>query len=76
MTTHTYRFRLSIPSQEYLAYYQGAARQVVVSLPSGTHLQFPADILRPFVSHAGVYGEFVLRVDANHKLQGIDRVGD
>lgn len=71
-----YRFHLAIPADDYLAYYEGAAQQVVVTLANGQRLQFPAESLRPFVSHGGVYGEFVLRVDANHKLQSLERVGD
>ncbi len=71
-----YRFRLAISAEKYLAYYEGVAHQVVVTLADGQHLQFPADILRPFVSHQGVYGEFVLRVDVKNKLQKIKKVGD
>lgn len=71
-----YRFRLAIPAEQYLAYYEGAARQVVVTLANGQNLQFPADSLRAFVSREGVYGEFVLRVNAQNKLQAIERVGD
>jgi hypothetical protein len=71
-----YRFRLAIPAAQYLAYYEGAAHQVVVMLASGQRLQFPADALRPFVLRDGVHGEFVLRVDENNKLQAIERVGD
>jgi predicted transcriptional regulator len=71
-----YRFRLAISAQEYLAYYEGAARAVVVTLGSGQRLQFPAEFLRRFVSREGVHGTFVLRVDVNNKLQAIERVGD
>ena len=71
-----FRFRLSIPAQQYLAYYQGAVRHVVVTLANGQTIQFPADKLRPFVGREGVYGQFVLRVDGNNKLQGLERVGD
>lgn len=49
---------------------------VVITLANGQRLQFPAESLRPFVTHDGVHGEFVLRVDANNKLQTIERVGD
>jgi len=71
-----YRFRLAISAQKYLAYYEGSVHAVVVTLANGQHLQFPAESLRPFVSREGVYGEFVLRVDANNKLQGIERIGE
>ena len=70
-----YRFRLAISAEDYLAYYQGAVRQVVTTLANGQRLQFPADSLRPFVTREGVHGEFVLRVNAQNKLQGLERVG-
>ena len=69
-----YRFQLAISAQKYLAYYEGSVHAVVVTLANGQHLQFPAEFLRPFVSREGVYGDFVLRVDANNKLQSIERV--
>ena len=71
-----YRFRLAIPAEQYLAYYEGAAREVIVTLADGQRLQFPADALRSFVTREGVYGEFVLRVNAQNKLQSIERVGN
>ena len=71
-----YRFRLAISAEEYLAYYEGAAHQVVARLANGQTLQFPADNLRSFVTREGVHGEFVLRVDADNKLQAIERVGE
>lgn len=73
---HEYRFRLAIRPEKYLAYYEGAVHQIVVTLASGKRLQFPADALRPFVTHDGVYGEFVLRVNAENQLQDIKRVAD
>ena len=71
-----YRFRLSIPAHEYMIHYQGAAQSVVVDLAGGLRVQFPAVNLRPFVTHDGVQGEFILRVDAQNKLQSLERVGD
>ena len=44
---HEYRFRLSIPAQEYMTYYQGAAQNIVVDLANGLRVQFPAANLRP-----------------------------
>lgn len=74
MFMREYRFRLSIPASEYVAYYQGVARQVVVTLASGQNIQFPADALRPFVTHEGVYGYFILTIDENNKLLDLSRV--
>jgi hypothetical protein len=71
-----YRFRLRIPAQDYLAYYQGAAREVLATTAEGVKVRFPANALRPFVTRDGVCGLFLLRVDANNKLQALDRLGD
>jgi hypothetical protein len=72
---NTMRFRLSIPADEYLSYYQGVAKQVVVRAEDGRRLRFPANAIQKFVSREGVYGLFEIRFDANNKLIGIERVG-
>lgn len=71
-----FHFRLAIPADEYLAYYQGAARNVVTKSTEGLVVKFPASVLRDFVQSNGVYGRFVLRVDANNKFQSLERLGD
>ncbi|MCC6207228.1 MAG: DUF2835 domain-containing protein [Gammaproteobacteria bacterium] len=68
-------FTLNISPDEYLRYYQGAARHVVVRGRDGRTVQFPAGLLRGFVSHDGVHGEFRLRFDASNKLVSLDRIG-
>ena len=68
------RFRLDISPESYLAYYQGAARNVVATGRDGRRIQFPADRLRPFVTHDGVRGEFELEFDANNKFVAMRRV--
>lgn len=67
-------FVLNISSDEYLRYYQGAARHVVVRGRDGRTIQFPAGLLRRFVSHDGVHGEFRLCFDAGNKLLSLDRI--
>ncbi len=58
-----YRFSLDITHDEYLAHYSGAIHSVVVTARDGRRVQFPAVKLRPFVTHTGIVGEFVLVVD-------------
>ncbi len=58
-----YRFSLSISKDEYLAHYSGAIHSVIVTANDGRRIQFPAIKLRPFVTHTGIVGEFVLEVD-------------
>ncbi len=56
----TYTFHLDLSAEQLLAIYQGSARQVRVQGRDGSSLQFPAVLLRPFVTPAGVQGDFVL----------------
>lgn len=68
------RFRLSITAEDYLAYYRGEARAVVVTAADGRNLRFPANILRPFLSHAGIVGEFALQYDEQNRFIGIRKL--
>lgn len=75
-TSHSIRFRLTISADDYLAYYQGQARDVLARAEDGRSLRFPAGALQPFVSHSGIHGRFELCFDQNRKLIGIKRIGD
>ncbi len=68
------RFHLDISPELYLSYYQGAVRSVIATGRDGRRVQFPADRLRPFVTHDGVRGEFELEFDVNHKFVALRRV--
>jgi hypothetical protein len=68
------RFRLSIGAEELLRYYRGDARNVLAVTDAGLRVQFPAEILRPFVTKEGVHGVFALRFDDQNRFAGIRRV--
>lgn len=75
-TTHNIRFELHISADDYLAYYQGVSRDVVVRAEDGRRVKFPAGALQPFITRDGIHGRFELRFDANHKLIGLHRLAD
>lgn len=70
------RFRLDISADDYLAYYRGSIRDIMVGTEDGRRVKFPAGALQPFVTRAGIRGRFELRFDANHRLIGLHRLGD
>ena len=70
------RFRLAITAEDYLAYYQGRARAVKVRSEDGRNIEFPANSLQRYLTHQGIYGLFEIRFDDNHKLIGLDRIGN
>ncbi len=68
------QFRLALSAADYLAYYRGEARQIAVRSADGRQVRFPANILRPFLTHAGIEGEFVLQYDASNRFAGIRKL--
>lgn len=68
------RFHLHIPAVDYVAYYRGGVNYVLATTPEGVRVQFPARLLRPFVTREGVIGDFVLRYDGRNKVVGLEKV--
>jgi len=68
------RFRLNLPAETYRQYYQGQANMVQVQALDGQNLRFPAAILRPYLSHAGVSGLFELEFDENRRFISLQRL--
>ncbi len=62
-----FEFALSITSQQYLEYYRGSVRQVVAQATTGVSVQFPAGLLTPFVTTAGIRGRFELTCEDSGK---------
>ena len=74
MSHQDIRFALSISREDYLRYYQGVARHVLVRSHDGRKVQFPARLLRPFVTHQGVRGEFRLVLDDANRMVDLQRL--
>jgi Protein of unknown function (DUF2835) len=70
------RFALNIPQDVLLSYYEGTARAVVVKSLDGRSIQFPANVLRRFVTSEGVQGVFEMEFDEDNKFVCMRRVGD
>jgi len=70
------RFAIRISAEDYIYYYKGQAKQVIVNAHDGRRVQFPASCLQPFVLHDGINGVFCLRFDANNKLIGLEKIAE
>lgn len=55
-----FEFAIDISSLEYLPYYRGEVRNILVRCTDGRRVQFPATLLTPFVTGGGIRGNFVL----------------
>ena len=51
-----YEFHLRISAEQYLDYYRGSARHVLVRCTTGQRVQFPAGLLQQFVTAEGIHG--------------------
>jgi len=69
-----FQVELALPAEELLKLYRGQARKVSALARDGRRIQFPAMALQPFVRREGVYGSFVVTVNADNKLISIERV--
>jgi len=69
----TAKFSIKIAPEEIKKYYQGSARNVVARASNGLKIQFPANLLLPYVAHNGVCGHFVLTYDENGKVESLLR---
>ena len=70
------RFYLDLSPERYLRYYQGTAKAVSVLSIEGKRIEFPAEHLRPYVTHDGVRGLFSLQFDENNRFVALNRLGD
>lgn len=66
-TMHRFDFNLNLSAQEYLQYYRGSVNKVVARCADGSTVQFPAGLLTPFVTSAGIRGSFVLTCEEGGK---------
>jgi hypothetical protein len=67
---------LNITADAYRRLYSGDARNVLAHDQEGRTIQFPASSLRPFVTHEGIRGTFIVRVNEHSRLAGVRRLGD
>lgn len=65
---------LAISAEDYRRYYSGQAQTVRVTSVDGQVVQFPANSLRPFLSHSGIYGRYALELNDAHRLVSIKRL--
>ena len=55
-------------------FYRGDAKQVICTARDGRTVQFPAAVLRPYLLHAGIYGEFEIEFSESSKFIAIRKL--
>lgn len=72
--SHSLRFRLALSAEKYLAYYKGKAQFIMARSIDNRSIKFPANAIRSFLTHEGIYGLFEIEFDENNKLVGIEKI--
>jgi hypothetical protein len=70
----TFTIDLDISAAELARWYRGSANVVRACSRDGRWLQFPATVLRPFVTRDGIKGTFAVAIDDERKLLGFRKV--
>ncbi|MDW3095445.1 MAG: DUF2835 domain-containing protein [Gammaproteobacteria bacterium] len=65
---------LAINTQEFARLYRGQARDVICTSKDGRTVQFPANALRQFLTHDGIYGEFEIFFTKDNKLAKVEKL--
>jgi len=66
--------QLNIQPEQFQRLYEGVAKTVNARSLDGKKVSFPANILRPFVTHSGVVGTFVIHFSEEHRFQSIEKI--
>lgn len=66
---------IALSAERLRAVYQGRANRVLVLSRDGHRVSLPANHLRPFLTHDGVYGSFALEFSAAGELLSLRRLG-
>lgn len=70
-----FQINIRITAEEYLKSYSGPITDVVARSVDGRNIRFPAKILRPYVTHEGINGCFVIYVASDHRFERIEKIG-
>lgn len=69
-----YYFSVNFPYSQCEALYSGNYPNVVLTADSGQTIQVPSNRIRPFISSAGLVGQFRMIVDENNKIKSFERL--
>ena len=68
------RFRLNLGYDQYLAVYQGVAKNVTVLADDGRRILFPAGNIQRYLTKDGIQGYFEMELTAQNKFVGIKKL--
>ncbi len=74
MNNQIIRFKLSLSADQYLKVYQGVAKNVTARADDGRRIAFPAQNIKQFLTHDGIYGHFEMELTPKNKFIAIKQI--
>ena len=68
------QFYLRISYDDYLLVYQGHAKSIIATATDGRLVQFPAEVVKPYLTHSGIQGFFEIVFNRCNKFQSIKKL--
>jgi len=68
------RFNLHISYDTYLLVYQGHAEYIITTATDGRTVQFPAEVVKSFLTREGIHGFFEITFNQQNKFQSITKL--
>ena len=65
---------IALSAERLVAIYQGRANRILLHSRDGRRVSVPAHHFRPFLTHDGVYGSFVLEFSDKGELLSLRRI--
>ncbi|MES2675117.1 MAG: DUF2835 domain-containing protein [Pseudomonadota bacterium] len=66
--------QLQISPDEFQRLYEGTVKEVSARSIDGRRVRFPANVLRPFVTHIGISGLFRIQFSDDNRFQRIEKI--
>ena len=71
---HSIVVELKIYPEEFQRLYEGVAKDVHARTADGRRVRFPANILRPYVTHLGITGTFAIYFNDENRFHRIEKI--
>jgi len=73
--SHNIQFSIKLSYEKYASFYRGEAQSVLAWANDGRKIQFPAEILKPYLTRDGINGVFIIYFDNQNKYKKLEKIG-
>jgi hypothetical protein len=70
----SYRFSISVSTEDWLSFYEGAIQNIIVRTFHGLRLSIPAQNFLPFVTFSGVQGTFEITFNEQKRITKLIKI--